>query len=250
MNPSVHTSPEERTTAVIRQAGAEFGGTLAIVTSLQREGVVMIDLALKTLGTIRVMTIDTGRMPAGTLEMIDQVEARYGIQIERIRPDDGEVAAMVETHGVDLFYNGVPERSLCCNIRKVRPLGRALDGVGAYFTGLRRDQSETRRDVAIFERGAAQVKINALADWSAADVAAYTAEHNLLQNRLYREGYTSIGCDPCTRPTKPGEDERAGRWWWETDEARECGLHFSPTGKVERTVDVLLREILVKAGAE
>ncbi len=233
----------------MREAGAEFGSGLAIVTSLQREGVVMVDLAMNALGGIRVMTIDTGRMPDGTLEMIGLIEARYGIQIERIRPDDAEVAAMVEVHGRDLFYDSVPKRSLCCNIRKVWPLARALKNVDAYFTGLRRGQSETRKDVAVFERSSTPVKINALAEWSAQDVAEYTAALGLPENRLYSEGYTSIGCDPCTRPTKPGEDERAGRWWWETDEARECGLHFSPSGKVERTADVLLREILEKVRA-
>ena len=236
----------EETTVLVREAGAEFGGALAIVTSLQREGVVMVDLAMRVLGGIRVMTIDTGRMPAGTLEMMEAVEARYGIRIERIRPDEAEVAAMVETHGRNLFYDSVPKRSLCCNIRKVWPLARALKGVGAYFTGLRRGQSETRKDVPLFDRSGAPVKINALAGWSAEDVAEYTAAHSLPENRLYGEGYTSIGCDPCTRPTKAGEDERAGRWWWETDEARECGLHFSPSGKVERTADVLLREVLEK----
>lgn len=239
----------EKTTALVLEAGAEFGSSLAIVTSLQREGVVMVDLALKALGQIRVMTIDTGRVPAGTLEMIDAIEARYGIQVERIRPDEAEVAAMVELYGRDLFYESVPKRALCCNVRKVWPLARALKDVGGYFTGLRRGQSETRKDVAVFDRSGTTVKINALAEWSAADVAEYSVLHNLPENRLYAEGYTSIGCDPCTRPTKPSEDERAGRWWWETDEARECGLHFSPSGKVERTADVLLREILEKVSS-
>ena len=240
----------EKTTSLVREAGSEFGASLGIVTSLQREGVVMVDVALKTLGALRVMTIDTGRVPAGTLEMIDTIEARYGIQVERIRPDASLADAMVELYGRDLFYDSVPKRSLCCNVRKVWPLARGLKDVGGYFTGLRRGQSETRKDVPVFDRAATPVKINALAEWSAADVAEYSALHGLPENRLYAEGYTSIGCDPCTRATKPGEDERADRWWWETDEARECGLHFSPSGKVERTADVLLREILEKVSSK
>jgi phosphoadenosine phosphosulfate reductase len=244
-----NVSPVDRAVSAIQSAQAEFGSSLAVLTSFQREGVVMIDLALKTLGSVRVMTIDTGRLPAATHQMIAAVEALYGITVERIRPDHGEVDAMVAGHGADLFYDGVPLRNLCCNIRKVRPLALALKGLGAYFTGLRREQSETRQNVDIFDRTASPVKINALADWTAADVASYTLEHQLPQNRLYAEGYTSIGCEPCTRATTAGEDERAGRWWWETDDARECGLHFSPTGKVERTVDVLLRDILEKVKA-
>lgn len=244
-----YSSALERATSAISVAHAEFGASLAVLTSFQREGVVMIDLAFQTLGAVRVITIDTGRLPAATHEMIRTIEDRYGISVERILPDSAEVEAMVSTHGKDLFYDAVPLRNLCCNVRKVRPLARALEGLGAYFTGLRREQSETRKDVDVFDRSATPVKINALADWMAADVAAYTSEHRLPESRLYAEGYTSIGCDPCTRATEAGEDERAGRWWWETDEARECGLHFSPTGKVERTVDVLLREILEKVKA-
>jgi phosphoadenosine phosphosulfate reductase len=244
-----HISALDRAVAAIHAAHDEFGDSLAVLTSFQREGVVNIDLVFATLGKVRVLTIDTGRLPAATLEMIAAVEARYGIVVERIRPNESEVAAMVETHGKDLFYDAVSLRNLCCNIRKVRPLALALKGLGAYFTGLRREQSETRKDVEVFDRSGSPVKVNALADWTAADIAEYTAAHQLPESRLYAEGYTSIGCDPCTRATKPGEDERAGRWWWETDEARECGLHFSPSGKVERTVDVLLREILEKAKA-
>ena len=241
----------ERATEVIRAAHAEFGDRLVIVTSFQREGIAILDLALKALGAIRVLTLDTGRLPQATIELMSEVERRYGIKVERVPPDEAEVSAMVATHGRDLFYDGVPQRSLCCNIRKVRPLARALTDVGAYFTGLRREQSETRKDVEVFDRSATPVKISPLADWTAEELLEYTSQNDLPVHRFYCEGYTSIGCDPCTRATVAGEDERAGRWWWENDGSRECGLHFSPEGKAERTVDVLLREILesVKAKA-
>jgi phosphoadenosine phosphosulfate reductase len=237
----------ERATATIRAAAAEFGPGLVVVTSFQREGMVILDLALKTLGAIRVLTLDTGRLPAATVSLMDEVESFYGISIERIRPDEAELSAMVETHGRDLFYDGVPQRTLCCNIRKVRPLAKALKSVGAYFTGLRREQSESRREIEVFDRSSSPVKISPLADWTAAEVLEYTHANNIPEHALYAAGYTSIGCDPCTRPTTEGEDERAGRWWWENDGSRECGLHFSPDGRVERTVDVLLREILQMA---
>jgi phosphoadenylyl-sulfate reductase (thioredoxin) len=176
--------------------------------------------------------------------MIRSVKQRYGIAVEHILPDPGEVASMVEAHGRDLFRDGYPQRLLCCQLRKVRPLERRMRGVAAFFAGLRRSQSESRGDIEVVDRSSTPVKISPLADWSAEDVLQYTRENELPEHPLYAQGYTSIGCDPCTRAVQPGEDERAGRWWWETDEAKECGLHFSPDGRVERKVDVLLREIL------
>jgi phosphoadenosine phosphosulfate reductase len=232
---------------VVEAARAEFGTSLVVLTSFQREGVVIVDLALQTDRSIPVMTIDTGRLPEGTHEMISRIEQRYGIGVERILPDPSETDAMVAAHGRDLFYDGAALRRLCCNVRKVRPLARRLKGVSAYFTGLRRGQSETRADVEFVDRDASPVKISPLADWSAEDVLSYTRERGLPEHPLYAAGYTSIGCDPCTRAVAQGEGERAGRWWWENDDAKECGLHFTPEGKVERTVDVLLRDILTKA---
>ncbi|HXJ44368.1 MAG TPA: phosphoadenosine phosphosulfate reductase family protein, partial [Bryobacteraceae bacterium] len=173
LTPTLDTAVE-RATAVIRGAADEFGDSLVIVTSLQREGIAIVDLALKTLGSIRVLTLDTGRLPQATLQLMDQMEARYGITIERIRPDAAEVSAMVDTHGPDLFYDAVPQRNLCCNIRKVRPLAKALRDTAAYFTGLRREQSESRRAVDIFDRSANPVKISPLADWTASEVLDYT----------------------------------------------------------------------------
>ena len=232
---------------IIESALREFGGKTAILTSFQREGVVIVDLVLKAAPGTPVLTIDTGRLPAATFEMMARIEQRYGIKVEHIRPDPAEVASMVESQGIDLFRDSYPQRLLCCNVRKVRPLAKRSVGVDAFFVGLRRGQSEARSDIEFVDRSATPAKISPLADWSAADVMRYTAENDLPEHPLYAAGYTSIGCDPCTRAIAPGEDERAGRWWWETDEAKECGLHFSPDGKVERTVDVLLREILERA---
>ena len=154
---------------------------------------------------------------------------------------------MVALHGRDLFCETVPNRMLCCDIRKSRPLARGLSGLPAFFTGLRRAQAKSRASIEIFDRSSPSVKISPLADWTTEDVIAYTREHGLPEHPLYAAGYTSIGCDPCTRPVVAGEDERAGRWWWESPEAvKECGLHFSADGRAERTVDVLLREVLGK----
>jgi phosphoadenosine phosphosulfate reductase len=228
----------------IDAARAEFGESLAILTSFQREGVVILDLVLQAAPRTPVMTIDTGRLPEATFRMIEEVERRYGIAVERIVPDGQEVSSMVERHGRDLFREAVAMRMLCCNVRKVRPLARRMRGVGAFFNGMRRAQNESRAAIDVFDRGSSPVKISPLADWTTEDVARYTLEHQLPEHPLYAAGYTSIGCDPCTRAVGAGEDERAGRWWWELDAAKECGLHFSADGKAERTVDVLLRELL------
>ena len=155
--------------------------------------------------------------------------------------------SMVGSHGPNLFYESVPQRMLCCEIRKVRPLGRKLSTLAAWVTGVRRDQNETRgatRKVEIDSAHGGIVKLNPLADWPAERVEAYSREHQLPRHALYDKGYTSIGCDPCTRATSPGEDPRAGRWWWESDTRKECGIHFSAQGKAQRDVDILLEEIL------
>jgi len=232
---------------VIESAVREFGTNLAVLTSFQREGMVIVDMVQKFAPAIPILTIDTHRLPPATHDMIRFVEQRYGIAVEHILPDAGEVASMVEAHGRDLFRDSYPQRLLCCQVRKVRPLERRMRGVAAFFAGLRRAQSESRGDIEVVDRSSTPVKISPLADWTAEDVLDYTHEHELPEHPLYGQGYTSIGCDPCTRPVQPGEEERAGRWWWETDEAKECGLHFSPDGRVERKVDVLLREILERA---
>jgi phosphoadenosine phosphosulfate reductase len=223
----------------------EFGTSLAVLSSLQREDVIVTDLVLAAAPNTRVLTLDTGRVPPSTNTIIAEIESRYSIAIERIVPDPREVESMVALHGLNLFYETVPNRMLCCDIRKSRPLARGLSGLPAFFTGLRRAQAKSRASIDIFDRSSPSVKISPLADWTTEDVIAYTRAHGLPEHPLYAAGYTSIGCDPCTRPVVAGEDERAGRWWWESPDAvKECGLHFSADGRAERTVDVLLREVL------
>ena len=224
-----------------------FGDRLAISTGFQAEGMVLIDMASRLSRDARVFTLDTGWLPQETYDLMAEVDRRYGIRVEAVLPESDEVEAMVTRHGPNLFYASVPNRMLCCEIRKVRPLRRKLRTLEAWVTGVRRTQSESRAEVCKVEIEAAHggtYKLNPLADWSAEQVAAYTREHQVPQHALYAQGYKSIGCEPCTRATKPGEDARAGRWWWETEVRKECGIHFSPDGRARREVDVLLEEIL------
>jgi phosphoadenosine phosphosulfate reductase len=244
----VSVEPVASAREIVAAAIQEFGGSVIVLSSFQREDVIVTDLVLSAAPATRILTLDTGRVPPATNQIIADVERRYSIAVERIIPDANEVAAMVALHGRDLFRENVPNRMLCCDIRKSRPLARGLSGVAAYFTGLRRAQAKSRATIEVFDRSGASVKISPLADWTTEHVARYTHERALPEHPLYAAGYTSIGCDPCTRPVVAGEDERAGRWWWESPEAvKECGLHFSADGRAERTVDVLLREVLASA---
>ena len=159
---------------------------------------------------------------------MDAIRRRYGVSVEVFFPDTVKVQDMVRTHGLNLFYDSVEQRKLCCAVRKVEPLKRALKDLSAWMTGLRRDQAVTRnevRKVEIDKDHGGIVKINPLADWSHDQVWQYIRDHNVPFNRLHNQGYPSIGCAPCTRAVQPGDDLRAGRWWWEDSEKKECGLH-------------------------
>jgi phosphoadenosine phosphosulfate reductase len=226
-----------------------YGDRLAIVTSFQYEGMVIVDMAARKSKDVRVITLDTGRLPAETYDMIEAVRARYGVRIEMVSPQASEIETMVAAHGPNLFYESVALRTACCHFRKVRPLNRKLEKFDAWLTGLRRTQSDTRSALGTFSTENGRLKISPLVSWSHEDVEAYTRERDVPRHPLYAKGYTSIGCAPCSRPTEPGEDERAGRWWWETGVAKECGLHFSPDGRAMRTVDVLIHEILENSNA-
>ena len=204
---------------------------------------VLVDMALRISRDVRVLTVDTGRLPSATLDMIGIVERRYGINVQIVRPDAAEVATMTSRFGQDLFRDDTACRRLCCEVRKVRPL-KAVPDVRAWAFGLRRDQSDSRRDIAQVERVGDILRLHPLAAWTKRQVDDYLEEHSVPRHPLYAAGYATIGCDPCTRPVHPGEDERAGRWWWEEDAAKECGIHFSPDGRAERKLDVLLREVL------
>jgi thioredoxin-dependent adenylylsulfate APS reductase len=206
----------------------------AIATSFQKEGMALIDMAARLSSQVRVFTLDTGRLPDETHRMIELVRQRYGIATEIVQPDAAEVEQLIAPRGPDLFYESVEARRSCCDVRKVRPLERKLATLAAWATGIRRDQSPTRAATEKVELAATPVKINPLADWTAAQVEEYTRLHRVPAHPLYARGYASIGCAPCTRPIAIGEDPRAGRWWWERDAHKECGIHFGPDGKVRR----------------
>lgn len=227
-----------------KRAVDTFGSSLVLSTSFQKEGMVVLDMAVRLFPALTVVTLDTGRVAPETFRMIETVRKHYGIGIELISPAAPEIERMTFLHGPNLFYNDLPSRMLCCDIRKVRPLARRLASFGACLTGLRRGQSESRASIVQWDDSAAPVKINPLSFWSAEEVEVYTRLHGVPVHPLYAQGYSSIGCDPCTRATQAGETERAGRWWWEDGTQKECGLHFTPDGRARRTVDVMLDEVL------
>ena len=229
---------------LIRWAAEHYRGRLATVTSFQREGMVLLDMAQRISPGIPVFTLDTGRLPESTYEMIERVRTHYGVSIHLVHPDAGEVERMTTAHGPNLFRNDLGSRLLCCQIRKVRPLAKALAPFSATLVGLRRAQTESRAQLEQIDSRSNPVKISPLAEWTSEQVATYIAAHNVPEHPLYRRGYRSIGCEPCTRAVQPDEGERAGRWWWEQDAAKECGLHFTPEGRVRRRVDILLEEVL------
>ena len=218
-------APEE----VLRWAYEEFP-RVVIVASFQAESSVLIDMASRIRNDLHVLTLDTGRLPQETYDMIDRVRDRYAIEVQVVSPDAAELAGMVRGHGVNLFYRSADERRLCCDVRKSRPLARALRGYDAWITGVRRQQASTRSQTPIAAADLEHeglTKVAPLVEWSKDDVWTYIRENDVPFHRLYERGYTSIGCEPCTRATVTGEHERAGRWWWEQSEVKECGLHWN-----------------------
>ena len=238
------TLEEAPAAEILSWAVDTYGPAFAVSTSFQSEGMVLVDMLSRAAKNPRVLTLDTGRLPDETYQMIDTVRERYGIRVEVVRPDPAEVESMVTLHGPDLFHRDVARRMLCCHLRKVRPLERKLAEFRAWAVGLRRSQNESRAAVLKVDFDSAPVKLSPLADWTAEQVEQYTARHGVPRHPFYARGYTSIGCAPCTRAVEPGEDERAGRWWWERDADKECGIHFTADGRAQRTVDVLLEEVL------
>jgi len=192
------------------------------------EGMVLLDLLHRVDPTTRVFVLDTGRLHPATYDLIDRVRDRYDKAVEVVFPDHQAVEAMVREKGMNLFYESVENRKACCQIRKVQPMRRHLAGFDAYVTGLRRDQNLNRAGTRKLEIDASMggiVKINPLADWTHERVLEYVGAHRLPVNRLHAQGFPSVGCEPCTRAIAAGEDPRAGRWWWENDDMKECGLH-------------------------
>jgi phosphoadenosine phosphosulfate reductase len=235
--------PEE----VIAWAMERFGDRLAVCSSLQAESLVLLDMAWRLDPHVRVFTVDTGRMPQETHDLIDRVRERYGIEFEVVFPDAAAVERMTTRHGANLFYQSVAKRLLCCEVRKVEPLKRKLAELDAWITGLRREHWPTRsniRKIDVDHDHDGIVKLNPLADWIHDDVWAYIRQNDVPYHALYDQGYTSISCACCTRPTKAGEDPRAGRWWWEQGAPKECGMHCSlETGGFEHELDALLDDV-------
>ncbi|MGH0028429.1 MAG: phosphoadenylyl-sulfate reductase [Myxococcota bacterium] len=192
------------------------------------EGMTLIDMMHRIDPRSRVFVLDTGRLPQATYDLIDRVRDRYDKEVEVLLPDARKVQAMVREKGMNLFYESIENRQLCCKLRKVEPLNAYLSGLDAWVSGLRRDQNITRADtpkVEIDYIHGGIVKVNPLADWTREEVLSYVQAQGVPINRLHAEGYPSVGCEPCSRAIRPGEDSRAGRWWWEQPETRECGIH-------------------------
>ena len=219
---------EEGTQAAIRWALGTFGRRAALSSSLSLEDQTVTQLMVAAdKEDTRVFTLDTGRQFPETYELIDRTEMAYGIRIDVFFQYFQKVQEMVREHGINLFYDSIELRHLCCGIRKIEPLKRALDGVEVWITGLRRSQSVTRAHMQMVEYDADDdvLKLNPLLLWSEQDVKDYVRANAIPYNKLHDQGFPSIGCQPCTRAVRPGEDVRAGRWWWEDPDKRECGLH-------------------------
>lgn len=211
-------------------------GRIVFTTSFGIEDQAISHLIFTSKLDIKVATLDTGRLFPSTYKLWGETEERYGVRIRSFHPDQAALAAYVADAGINGFYYSKEGRTGCCGVRKVEPLGRALEGATAWVTGLRGDQSGQRSSVQLTSWDADRnlIKFAPLYDWSRDQVAEFCAAADVPINELHARNYLSIGCEPCTRALKPGEPERAGRWWWETDEAKECGLHVGADGKLVR----------------
>ena len=207
---------------------------VVFASSFGAEDMVILDLVAGARLPIRTFTLDTGRLPQETHDLVDRARRRYAVAIDVLAPEAAEVEAYVRIHGPNGFYDGTDLRLACCRIRKSAPLARALRGAGAWVTGLRRAQGVTRVDVEVDEHDTLHGidKVNPLAHWSHDDVWEYLRAHDVPVNALHAHGYPSVGCVPCTRAVASGDDPRAGRWWWESPESRECGLHRRPVVRI------------------
>jgi phosphoadenosine phosphosulfate reductase len=231
--------------AVLEWALERFAPRIAISTAFQIDGVALIDMAYEIDPAVEVFSVDTGRLPDETYALIEALRDRYpGLNLKLLAPNGEEIQKLVGRHGPNLFYRSVENRLLCCQVRKVRPLTRHLAGLDAWITGLRRDQWASRtniRKVEIDHDHGAIVKLNPLAEWTEDEVWDYVRERDVPYHSLYDQGYTSIGCAPCTRKIAPGEASRAGRWWWESNAPKECGIHCAVEGGgLERELQALI----------
>jgi len=205
----------------------EFKGKIALSSSLGMEDQVLTHIVCNIDKTTKIFTLDTGRLFPETYDLIHRTNHKYGIKMSVYFPDAKEVEEMVNTKGINLFFESVENRKLCCNIRKIQPLKRAFAGLDVWICGLRREQSVTRQDMQRIEWDEANgiIKLNPLIDWTEQEVRDFIKTHGVPYNPLHDKGYPSIGCQPCTRAIFAGEDIRAGRWWWENPDTKECGLH-------------------------
>ena len=221
-----HDARVAHAVALLREAAEEHAGRIVQATSLGVEGMVLTDMIARHRLPITVATLDTGKLHAETLALLARIEQRYGLQVDVFRPRQEAVIQFVRRHGERAMFESVDLRRGCCEVRKVEPMRRLLEGRSAWVTGLRRAQSEERRDVPFFELDSdGREKFYPLADWSDADVWHYVQTHEVPYNALHDRFFPSIGCEPCTRAISLGEDQRAGRWWWEQEGTKECGLH-------------------------
>ena len=206
-----------------------FGDRISLSCSFGApEGLILLDMMNRIDPSSRVFVLDTGRLHPATYDLIDRVRDRYNKTVEVLFPDSERVESMVHENGLNLFYESVAKRQLCCRVRKVEPLNRHLVGLDAWVTGLRRDQSDSRArtpkvEIDMVHGGIA--KLNPLADWTRDQVLEYVRRHEVPINRLHDEGFPSVGCEPCSRAVEAGDDSRAGRWWWEQSTKKECGIH-------------------------
>ena len=215
-------------TEVLAYVYAEFGQECVLASSLGLEDQLLTHHALEVNSKARIFVLDTGRLHQETYDTMAQTRQRYGCNYEVYFPDTDAVQTLLRTKGPNSFYDSIDNRKECCGIRKTQPLKRVLSSAKAWITGLRREQSVTRTDMQLFEHDQAHgiLKVNPLINWTFDDVKAAIDTHGVPYNALHDQGYPSIGCAPCTRAVKPGEDSRAGRWWWEEPEHKECGLHI------------------------
>lgn len=218
---------DESAENLLRYFLGRYGSRIALASSLSIEDQMLTDILLKINPQARIFTLDTGRLFPETYSLIDRTNLKYSYKLEVYFPESSEVEEMVRTKGINLFYEGIEQRKLCCKVRKINPLKRAFETLDVWISGLRRDQSVTRQEMQLIEWDDANglLKINPLINYSEEQVWDYVRAHQVPYNKLQDKGFPSIGCQPCTRAIKPGEDIRAGRWWWENPEHKECGLH-------------------------
>ncbi len=224
------SSPQD----ILKWSIEEFGDKIALASSFGAEDVALIDMIVKINPKTTIFTLDTGRLPEETYEVMEEIRKKYGISIKSYFPDAKQVEELERKKGFFSFRESVENRKECCGIRKVEPLKRALSELKAWVTGLRREQSVTRQEMDIAEIDESHqgiYKINPLMEWSEKQVWDYIKENQVPYNKLHDKNYPSIGCAPCTRAVKPGEGIRAGRWWWENPESKECGLHVKKETK-------------------